>query len=144
MQKVIENLGVVLANTYSLYLKTQNYHWNVTGANFAGLHKLFEGQYEDLAEAVDTIAERIRALGELAPGSFKEFEKLNKLKSGNNKLPWEKMVKELRDDNIALVNMMQKLADAAQKAKDDVTFDLMVRRMDVHQKNIWMLGAHLG
>lgn len=133
----------VLASSFALYLKTLNYHWNVTGEHFASLHSMFEGQYTDLASAIDEIAERIRANGELVPASFKLFEKSSAIKAGNEKNNWKKMVKDLHDDQKALIKLIKKCLSHCQKLGDEGTFDLMVQRLKAHEKAAWMLGAHL-
>ncbi len=141
-KKVIEHLNHVLADTYALYLKTQNYHWNVTGSNFGDLHKTFQSQYEDLAEAVDTVAERIRALGEKVPATFKIFDKKCHIKDGDEKATWQKMVKELAADQHSIVKVLSACAKLAESTGDLVTMDIMIERMTIHQKNAWMLGAY--
>lgn len=141
MTQVTEALEKVLANTYSLYLKTQNYHWNVRGPHFGQLHGMFQGQYEELAEAIDTIAERIRAKGAFAHGGFKDFEKLRTLKDGKASLAWSKMLEDLISDHKAVVKDIKKTAELATKAKDEVTLDMMVQRMAVHEKTLWMLES---
>ena len=142
-KKVIENLNHVLADTYALYLKTQNYHWNVTGSNFGEVHKMFQGQYEDLAEAIDSVAERIRALGAKVPATFKIFDKKCHIKDGNEKATWQAMVKELAADQHSIVKVLMACAKVAEASDDLVTMDMMIERMAVHQKNAWMLSAHI-
>lgn len=137
-------LKEILADTYTLYLKTQNYHWNVTGPNFRSLHLMFEEQYTDLAAAVDTLAERLRSLGERAPGSFKEFLALTTIKEAKDKVNGAAMVKDLVDSNHAVIARLEKLLQAADKEGDEVTTDLMVQRLTVHQKAAWMLQATIG
>lgn len=141
--KVVENLGKFLADTYTLTLKTQNYHWNVTGPHFSELHLLFEGQYNDLAAASDEIAERIRALGEKAPASFTAFTKLSKVKEENGSPDYKAMIKNLAQDNQTAVETAEALIKAAQEIGDEGTADLGIRRIQVHQKNAWMLNAYL-
>ena len=142
-EAVTKNLKILLADTYALYLKTQNYHWNVTGPNFQALHSLFEEQYQDLAEAIDTIAERIRALGEKAPGTWKIYEKLTSIKDGDENISADKMVTELADDQELLVNSLKKALDPAQEEGDEVTIGLIVDRMGVHEKAVWMLKSSI-
>jgi starvation-inducible DNA-binding protein len=141
--KVIEALEKLLADSYTLYLKTQNYHWNVTGPSFNSLHTLFQAQYEDLIVANDLIAERIRALGGKAPGSFKQFLKLTNIEeeSGNPKAA--QMVANLVDDQDTIVKTAENALQAAEAAGDEPTVDLCIRRQEQHQKNHWMLKAHL-
>ena len=136
---VAEALKTVLADTYALYLKTQNYHWNVEGPQFKSLHGLFEEQYTDLAAAIDEIAERIRALGEKAPGTMKAYGALTSIKEGDENLDAKKMVKELEADQGVIAASLKKALAVAQKADDEVTADLMIGRLTVHEKAAWML-----
>lgn len=139
-----DTLGRVLANTYTLYLKTHNFHWNVTGPQFASLHTLFETQYTELAGAVDTIAERIRALGQVAPGSYAAFGKLSEIKDAPDSSPEAmQMVRELAADNEALVRLAEKANEVADDNGDVASGDMMIERMQVHAKAAWMLRAHL-
>ncbi|NDF12304.1 MAG: DNA starvation/stationary phase protection protein [Proteobacteria bacterium] len=141
----VEHLKSVLANTYVLYLKTQNYHWNVTGGNFAALHELFNQQYTEMAAAIDEIAERIRALGSFAPGSFAEFSEFAVISeaSAKDKAGANKMVKNLRDDNHTLVGILEKALKAAQAEGDEATVDLFIGRTAAHQKHAWMLDSSI-
>ena len=139
---VAQTLKTVLADSYTLYLKTQNYHWNVTGPNFHSLHVMFEEQYTDLAVANDDIAERIRALGEVAPGSYKAFSKLATVKEADDTPPdASTMVKHLAQDQTVLLASLQDALEAAQKAGDEVTVGMVSERMTVHEKNRWMLQS---
>jgi starvation-inducible DNA-binding protein len=139
-----EMLGRVLANTYTLYLKTHNYHWNVTGPQFASLHTLFETQYTELAAAVDTVAERIRSLGHVAPGSYAAFGKLSEIKEAPESPPEAmQMIRELAADNEALIKLAEKANDVADESNDVASGDMMIERMQVHAKSAWMLRAHL-
>jgi starvation-inducible DNA-binding protein len=139
-----EMLGRVLANTYTLYLKTHNYHWNVTGPQFASLHTLFETQYTELAAAVDTVAERIRSLGHVAPGSYAAFGKLSEIKEAPESPPEAmQMIRELAADNEALIKLAEKANDVADESNDVASGDMMIERMQVHSKAAWMLRAHL-
>lgn len=141
---VTQALKNVLADSYTLYLKTQNFHWNVTGPNFRGLHLLFEEQYKDLQEAIDVIAERIRALGEYAPGSFKAFAKLSTIKEAGDDTPESSaLVKELAKDQENIVTTLKKALTAAEKAGDESTADLLINRITQHEKNQWMLRSSL-
>lgn len=140
---VTDQLKKVLAETYGLMLKTQNYHWNVEGPNFPGLHALFMAQYSELFLAVDLIAERIRSLGEKAPGSYGEFGKLSKIKDGNGELDADQMVKDLYESNVALLATVKKAFAAAEKAADQPTVDLMNARSATHEKTVWMLKSSL-
>ena len=140
---VTESLKKVLAETYGLMLKTQNYHWNVEGPNFPGLHALFMTQYSEMFLAVDLIAERIRALGEKAPGSYGEFAKLSKIRDGDGELDADAMVKDLYDANVTLLSTIKKAFAAAEKAGDQPTIDLMNARSALHEKTTWMLRSSL-
>jgi starvation-inducible DNA-binding protein len=141
--QVIDGLSRLLADSYVLYLKTQNYHWNVTGPHFNALHMLFQSQYEDLALANDLIAERIRALGEKAPGSFAAFSKLTRIREEAGYPSATQMLKNLVKDHQALADTAEALLTAAEKEGDEPTVDLAIQRQQIHQKNRWMLQAHL-
>jgi starvation-inducible DNA-binding protein len=140
-KKVVEGLKKLLADNYTLYLKTQNFHWNVTGPNFQSLHQLFMTQYTDLFNANDAIAERIRALGSKAPGSFKEFSKLTTIKEAEGNLTAKQMVQELIKGQDEILKTLRKVADEADDADDEVTEGMLVARMEIHEKNRWMLQA---
>jgi starvation-inducible DNA-binding protein len=141
---VSEALGRILADTYVLYLKTQNYHWNVTGPTFGQLHDLFEDQYKDLRKAGDDIAERIRALGHFAPGSYAQFADLKSIGEAPATPPKaEDMLSHLAEDNETLSRVARSVLTAAENAGDEVTVDMMIDRMGVHEKSAWMLRAHL-
>ena len=140
---VIASLKVVLADTYSLYLKTQNYHWNVEGVHFKSLHALFEDLYTELATAVDDIAEMIRALGEKAPGTFADFSNLTTLESADGNAADSQMVQDLAADQDKLQATLKRAHDAAQANDDDIVVDAMIQRMSVHRKNKWMLKSSL-
>ena len=142
-EAVVEALSVLLASTYMLYLKTQNYHWNVTGPMFTTLHTLFETEYTELALANDEIAERIRALGAFAPGSLAEFSKLSVVKEAKGRASAKEMIQTLVADQKAVAKAAHRAIDAAEKASDQATADLGTRRVDVHEKNAWMLHSHL-
>lgn len=136
-------LAKVLADSYTLYLKTQNYHWNVTGPHFSSLHALFQTQYEDLIAANDEIAERIRALGAKAPGSFAAFEKISTIKGEEGTPGWQDMVKNLANDQDKIVATAKEALKSAEEVDDQPTIDLMVGRIAQHEKNKWMLKSHL-
>ncbi|MCC7044216.1 MAG: DNA starvation/stationary phase protection protein [Acidobacteria bacterium] len=140
---VVNELSVLLASSYTLYLKTQNYHWNVTGPMFTTLHTLFETQYTELALANDEIAERIRALGAFAPGSLAEFSKLSVVKEAKGRSTAKEMIQTLVADQRAVAKAAHRVIDAAENASDQATADLGTRRVDVHEKNAWMLQSHL-
>jgi len=140
---VIDALAKLLSDTYVLYTKTQNYHWNVTGPYFNTLHSLFQTQYEDLATANDDIAERIRALGEKAPGSFAAFLKKADIKEEKGSPNAKQMLKNLVKDQDTIVAAANALLKAGEAAGDEATVDLAIQRIQVHEKNKWMLHAHL-
>jgi starvation-inducible DNA-binding protein len=142
-KNVAEALSHLLADSYTLYTKTHGYHWNVTGPMFTTLHTLFEVEYTELALAVDEIAERIRAVGEVAPGSYSQFTKLATVKEAKGVPKAEDMVRELVEDQQLIVKAAQKVIAAAEAVGDNPSADLGVRRMEVHQKNAWMLRSHL-
>jgi starvation-inducible DNA-binding protein len=140
---VAEQLKRALADTYGLLLKTQNYHWNVEGPNFRGLHLLFEEQYNELFPATDLMAERIRALGEKAPASYAEYQKLSVIKDGKSDFTAEQMLKDLHDSNLQVVATLKKLVAAAEKADDVSTADLATQRITAQEKAAWMLKSAL-
>ncbi len=142
-QPVIEALNQALADSYTLYLKTQNYHWNVTGPHFVTLHELFETHYTDLATAIDEIAERIRTLGAEAPGSYAAFSKLTHIQEAKPATNASAMVKELTQDQETLLATLQKLLKKAEQSEDIGTEDLATQRIAVHEKNRWMLQSLL-
>ncbi len=140
---VVDGLNVLLATSYALYLKTHNYHWNVTGPMFTTLHTLFETQYTELAMAVDEIAERIRSLGAFAPGSFTAFAKLSTVAEENGRPEAKDMIRVLTADQEAVSDAARQVIKAAEAAGDQATADLGTRRLDVHEKHAWMLRSHL-
>jgi starvation-inducible DNA-binding protein len=139
----VEALSRLLADSYTLYLKTHNFHWNVRGPMFTTLHTLFETQYTELALAVDEIAERIRAIGAPAPGSYAAFAKLTGIKESERVPSAVEMVKRLTGDQELVVRSARALLEVAQAADDEVSGDLAIARMQVHEKNAWMLRSHL-
>lgn len=142
-KKIAEELSKLLADTYTLYLKTQNFHWNVTGPMFHSHHVLFEKLYTELAEAVDVIAERIRALGFPAPASFAQFAKLTSIKESINPPSAEEMIKQLVTDQETLVRTARAIFPHADEVNDEVTADLLTERLAAHEKNAWMLRSCL-
>jgi starvation-inducible DNA-binding protein len=142
-EKVAEAAARLLADSYTLYLKTHNFHWNVTGPMFSTLHTLFELQYTELALAVDEIAERIRALGFPAPGSYAEFARLSKVKDATRVPKAKQMIETLVADQATVVAGARALAKAAEQAGDPASGDLAVRRIELHEKSAWMLRSHL-
>jgi starvation-inducible DNA-binding protein len=142
-QPAVDALSALLADSYTLYLKTHNYHWNVTGPMFTTLHTLFETEYTELAMAVDQIAERIRALGALAPGSYTAFAKLTSVKEETGHPTAKEMIRNLVADQEKVVAAARRVIAAAEAAGDQASADLGIRRVDVHEKNAWMLRSHL-
>ena len=134
---------VMLADTYMLYLKTHNYHWNVTGELFHSLHEQFEEQYTELAEAIDEIAERIRALGYRAPGTFKEFQQLTSISEEPDKPEAMEMVRRLAVGNEQVLRTAREALKPADDADDEATIDLLTQRLHLHSKTAWMLRSHL-
>lgn len=139
--KIATSVAHLLADTYSLYLKTHNYHWNVTGNMFNTLHLMFEAQYNELALAVDLIAERIRALGFIAPGSYSEFAKLSKIVEHDGDLEATVMIKDLISAHETLIKTARDVLGFADSANDQVTIDLVTQRLQVHEKTVWMLRS---
>lgn len=142
-QKLCDDLKKVLADSYALYLKTHNFHWNVTGPHFVLLHELFEGQYKDLAEAIDDIAELIRGLGEKAPGTWAKFDSIRVIKDGDENADAKTMIAELAADQDTISITIQNALEEAQKSGDEVIVGAMAERLTVHRKNKWMLESSL-
>jgi starvation-inducible DNA-binding protein len=140
---VVQSLSTLLASSYSLYLKTHNFHWNVTGPMFTTLHTMFEAQYTELALAIDEIAERIRSLGAFAPGSFTAFAALTKVQEETGRPEAKEMIRILVADQAALADAARAVIEAAEAVRDQATTDLATRRLDIHEKNAWMLRSHL-
>lgn len=142
-KKIADALEQLLADSYTLYLKTHNYHWNVTGPQFGALHLMFETQYNDLALAVDLIAERIRALGYHAPGSYREFSARTKISEGEPGTPAMEMVKQLAQDSQTVARAAAAVIGVADSAGDQPTVDIATTRQELHEKNAWMLRSFL-
>jgi starvation-inducible DNA-binding protein len=142
-ESIAAGLARLLADSYTLYLKTHNYHWNVTGPQFNTLHLMFEGQYTELAIAVDEIAERIRALGIKAPGSYREFAALTEVEEGNGSESAEEMIRQLAIGQETIVRTARAVFPSADSASDEPTADLLTQRMQLHEKNAWMLRSML-
>jgi len=140
---IAEGLCRLLADTYTLYLKTHNYHWNVTGPMFNSLHLMFETQYTELALAVDLVAERIRALGYPAPGSYAQYSKLSVIKESEGVPTAEEMIADLVKGQEAVAKTARSIFPVVEKASDEPTADLLTQRMQVHEKSAWMLRAML-
>jgi starvation-inducible DNA-binding protein len=141
--KIADGLSHLLADTYTLYLKTHKYHWNVTGPMFQTLHLMFETQYNELALAVDLIAERIRALDVLAPGSYAEFAKLSSISEDSDTPVATEMIRRLVDGQEAVVRTARSLFPVVEEVHDEPTADLLTQRMQVHEKTAWMLRSLL-
>jgi starvation-inducible DNA-binding protein len=141
--EVVKALEGLLADSYTLYLKTHSYHWNVTGPMFTTLHTLFETQYTELALAVDEIAERIRTLGAVAPGSYSQFQALATVQEDASVPKATAMIENLVADCDKIVAAAKRVIEAANAIGDDASVDLGVRRTEIHQKNAWMLRSHL-
>jgi starvation-inducible DNA-binding protein len=142
-KKIADGLSRVLADTYTLYLKTHSYHWNVTGPMFSTLHAMFMTQYVELGLAVDEVAERIRALGHNAPGSYKAYAKLSSIKEEDDYPAALEMAANLVRGNETVARTAREVFATAEAAKDQPTCDLLTRRMQVHEKTAWMLRSLL-
>ncbi|WP_440999964.1 Dps family protein [Fodinibius sp. SL11] len=142
-KEIADALSRVLADSYMLYLKTHNYHWNVTGELFHSLHEQFEEQYTELADAIDEIAERIRALGYRAPGTFKEFNELTSIDEQQDEPKAMEMVRRLAVGNEQVLRTARQALEPANEAEDEATIDLLTERLHVHSKTAWMLRSHL-
>ncbi len=140
---IVEGLSRLLADSYTLYLKTHNFHWNVTGPMFNSLHLMFETQYTELSAAVDLIAERIRALGHYAPGSYREFGKLSAISEAEGTPTAQQMIQQLVDGNETVSRTARSLFPSVEKANDEATADLLTQRMQTHEKTAWMLRSLL-
>ncbi|KJS04414.1 MAG: ferritin [Gammaproteobacteria bacterium BRH_c0] len=141
--KIADGLSHLLADTYTLYLKTHNFHWNVTGPMFNTLHLMFETQYNELALAVDQIAERIRALGFPAPGTYKDYAKLSSIKETEGVPSAEDMIGLLVEGQEAVARTARSIFPVVDKASDESTADLLTQRMQIHEKTAWMLRSML-
>jgi len=140
---IAEGLSRVLADTYTLYLKTHNFHWNVTGPMFNTLHLMFEQQYNELALAVDLVAERIRALGFAAPGTYKAYSRLSSIEEAEGVPSAEEMVAQLVKGQEAVARTARSIFPVVERANDQPTADLLTQRMQVHEKTAWMLRSLL-
>lgn len=142
-EEIAKALGHLLADSYMLYLKTHNYHWNVTGMNFQPLHEMFEEQYTELAEAIDVIAEQIRSIGHFAPGSFKTYSKITSIEEEEDVPDDRTMVQRLQEANEAVIRTARKALPACEEAGDEASLDLATERIRRHSKVAWMLRSHL-
>ena len=140
---IADGLSRLLADTYTLYLKTHNFHWNVTGPMFQTLHLMFETQYTELAAAVDLIAERIRALGSPAPATYSQFAALSTIKEPDGVPQAQEMIRQLVQDQEAVVRTARSIFKSVDDAGDEPTADLLTQRMQVHEKTAWMLRSLL-
>lgn len=143
-EQIVQGLSQLLADTFSIYIKTHNFHWNVSGPMFVTLHTLFEQQYTELALAIDIIAERIRALGAFAPGSFKAFQDLTSIPDMEDIPDALTMIALLVEDNETIIKTARSIIPLADKAYDTPTADLATARILVHEKTAWMLTSLLG
>ena len=142
-KQLAEELSKLLADSYTLYLKTHNFHWNVTGPMFQTLHLMFEQHYTELATAVDTVAERIRALGHPAPGSYAAFSRLATIPDTDGVPKAQDMIRILVEGHEAVVRTARTALSVAEKAGDQATADLATQRLQVHEKTAWMLRSLL-
>ncbi len=140
-EKICTILHKLLASTYALYLKTQNYHWNVIGPQFQTFHLLFQGQYEELAEAIDEMAERIRALGYFPEGSFETFSKLSLIKGEFGHPGAMEMIQTLLKDHEALIQYMREHLPFVEEQEDGATADFLNKRLAIHEKASWILRS---
>lgn len=143
-EAIAAGLSKLLADSYTLYLKTHNYHWNVTGPMFSSLHLMFEEQYTELAIAVDDIAERIRALGIKAPGSYSAFAALTSIEEETGDPTAEQMIERLVIAQETVVRTAREIFCITSEANDESSSDLLTQRMQIHEKNAWMLRSLLG
>lgn len=142
-EAIAKGLCHLLADEYTLYLKTHNFHWNVTGPMFTTLHQMFEEHYTEAATAVDEIAERIRTLGERAPGSYKEFSELATVREETQQVEATEMVRQLVKDHETVAKVARNVFKVADDASDESTADLLTQRMQLHEKTAWMLRSLL-
>lgn len=139
---IAQELSVLLADTYLLYVKSQNFHWNVSDPRFHSLHEFFEEQYELLADAVDLIAERIRALGSKSPASMQEFLNLTRLEEAPTTLSADEMLKSLLHDHESIIQWLRAAIDSTAQRGDQGTSDLCIERLREHEKTAWMIKSH--
>ena len=142
-KEVVGGLKKLLADTYTLYLKTHNFHWNVEGPMFQTLHVMFMEHYTEMWNALDVIAERIRALGHYAPGTYAEFSELTSIKESKGVPKANKMIQEAIQGHEAVIRTIRGIFEAAEKAKDQTTMDVLTQRLDIHEKTAWMLRSLL-
>ena len=141
--EIADGLAHLLADSYTLYMKTHNFHWNVTGPMFNTLHLMFEAQYNELALAVDLIAERIRALGHIAPGTYAAYSRLSSIKEEESIPKAQDMIRQLMEGQEAVVRTARSIFPVVNEASDEPTADLLTQRMQIHEKNGWMIRSML-
>lgn len=142
-KKISQGLGKLLADSSILYLKTHNFHWNVEGPMFNTLHTMFMDQYTELWNALDLIAERIRALGSYAPGSYKKYSQLSSIPEADGHVAAKEMIKQLLEGHEAVAKTARSVLALAEVGSDEATTDLLVQRLQIHEKTAWMLRAML-
>ncbi len=141
--QIVKHLSVIMSDTYLLYVKTQNFHWNVTSPLFPSLHLMFESQYEELQGAVDVLAERIRALGHFSPGSFAQFTSFGNIKESTKVPSANDMLKQLLADHELLCREIRDAIPVIQKMGDEVSGDTLIERLTQHEKTAWMLRSSI-
>lgn len=141
--EIAQGLSRLLADSFTLYLKTHNFHWNVSGPMFNTLHTMFETQYTELWNSIDDVAERIRSLDEHAPGSYSEFSKLTGLQEAKGVPAAQEMIKQLLEGHEAVARTARSVFPAAEKGGDEATLDLLTQRIQLHEKTAWMLRSLL-
>lgn len=141
-QQIAQNLSMLLADTYVLYVKTQNFHWNIMDSRFYSVHLFLEKEYQKLEENIDEIAERIRKLGELAPGSLKQFLEMTSLKESSGDLTGDEMLEGLLKDHESICQFLRDRIGLTSKLGDEGTSDLLIQLLRDHEKSAWMLRSH--
>ncbi|MBL7558137.1 MAG: DNA starvation/stationary phase protection protein [Bdellovibrionaceae bacterium] len=142
-KKIVDGLSKLLADSYILYLKTHNFHWNVEGPMFNTLHLMFMDQYTELWNALDLVAERIRALGSYAPGSYKKFAQLSSIPESDEHLAAKDMIKQLLQGHETVAKTVRSIFPVADAGSDEATLDLLTQRLQIHEKTAWMLRSLL-
>ena len=143
LQQIAQQLGMILADMYVLYVKTQNFHWNIVDPRFYSLHKFLEEQYEALAEAIDEVAERIRILGQRSPGSLQQFLDMTSLHESDGDLSGDEMLHALLKDHQSLAQQLRDRIEYVSNLRDEGTADLLINRLRFHEKTAWMIRSHL-
>lgn len=141
--KIVDGLSKLLADSYILYLKTHNFHWNVEGPMFNTLHQMFMDQYTEMWNALDLIAERIRALGSYAPASYKKYAQLSTIQESEENLPAKEMIKQLLQGHEAVAKTCRSIFPIAEAGNDEASLDLLTQRLQIHEKTAWMLRSLL-